>query len=86
MRFVPLLIVVGPARTQYDAKEVCMRRTLFWTGLIVLSVLPVIYGVQIYMTQDLPTIHVWQWLIPAAAALMVFLSRNPDDVLKHHVV
>ena len=63
-----------------------MRRTLFWTGLIVLMVLPVIYGVQIYMTQDLPAVKVWQWLIPAAAVLMVFFSRNPDDVLKHHIV
>jgi len=63
-----------------------MRRTLFWSGWIVLAVLPVIYGVQIYVTQDLPDIHIWQWLIPAAAVLAVFFSRNPDDVLKHHVV
>ncbi|MEA2236636.1 MAG: hypothetical protein QOC81_1360 [Thermoanaerobaculia bacterium] len=63
-----------------------MRRTLFWSGLVVLMVLPVIYGVQIYVTQDLPAIQVWQWIIPAAAGLMVFFSRNPDDVLKHHVV
>jgi len=63
-----------------------MRRTLFWTGWVVLLVLPIIYGVQIYLTQDLPTVHVWQWLIPAAAVLTVFFARNPDDVLKHHVV
>lgn len=63
-----------------------MRRTLFWLGLVILMVLPIIYGVQIYLTQDLPTVQVWQWLIPIAAVLMVFFSRNPDDVLKHHVV
>ena len=62
-----------------------MRITLFWTGLIILMVLPIIYGVQIYMTQDLPAVEVWQWLIPGAAVLMVFFSRNPDDVLKHHI-
>ena len=63
-----------------------MRRTLFWLGLVILLALPIVYGVQIYITQDLPTVHVWQWLIPAAAVLMVVFSRNPDDVLKHHVV
>jgi hypothetical protein len=63
-----------------------MRRTLFWSGLIVLAVLPIVYGVQIYMTQDLPAVQVWQWMIPAAAVLAVFFARNPDDVLKHHVV
>jgi hypothetical protein len=72
---------------QHDAlKEALMRKTLFWLGLVVLLALPIVYGVQIYITQDLPTVHVWQWLIPAAAVLMVFFSRNPDDVLKHHVV
>jgi FtsH-binding integral membrane protein len=87
MPFVLFLIVVRAPRTQDDAlKEALMRRTLFWLGLAVLLALPIVYGVQIYMTQDLPAVHVWQWLIPAAAVLMVFFSRNPDDVLKHHVV
>jgi len=67
-------------------KEAVMRKTLFWSGLIVLMLLPIVYGVQIYVTQDLPAVQVWQWLIPVAAVLMVFFSRNPDDVLKHHIV
>jgi len=63
-----------------------MRKTLFWSGWVVLFVLPIVYGVQIYLTQDLPDIHIWQWAIPAAAVLIVYFSRNHDDVLKHHVV
>lgn len=63
-----------------------MRRTIFWSGWAVLLVLPIVYGVQIFMTQDLPAVHLWQWLIPAAAAVIVYFSRNHDDVLKHHVV
>jgi hypothetical protein len=87
MPFVLALIVARSAGTQADAlKEAHMRRTLFWSGLVVLLALPFVYGVQIYITQDLPTVHVWQWMIPAAAVVIVFFSRNPDDVLKHHVV
>jgi cobalamin biosynthesis protein CobD/CbiB len=87
MPFVPVLMVVRSAGTQDDnLKEALMRKTLFWSGLVVLMVLPFVYGVQIYITQDLPSVQVWQWMIPAAAVVMVFFSRNPDDVLKHHVV
>jgi hypothetical protein len=76
----------SPGTHHDDLKEALMRKTLFWSGLVVLMLLPIVYGVQIYITQDLPTVQVWQWMIPAAAVLMVFFSRNPDDVLKHHVV
>jgi hypothetical protein len=87
MSLVAILIVIRSARTHHDAlKEALMRRTLFWSGWIVLAVLPVVYGVQIFMTQDLPNVEIWQWMIPAAAVLAVFFSRSPDDVLKHHVV
>ena len=63
-----------------------MRRTLFWSGWAVLFALPFVYGAQIYVTQDLPDVHFWQWMIPAAAVVIVYFSRNHDDVLKHHVV
>ena len=63
-----------------------MRRTLFWTGWIVLFLLPVIYGIQIYITQDLPPVEPWKWAIPFAAVVLIYFSRNTDDVLKHHVV
>jgi hypothetical protein len=63
-----------------------MRKTLFWLGWAVLCALPVIYGIQIFMTQDLPPVAPWQWAIPLGAALLIYFSRDTDDVLKHHVV
>ena len=63
-----------------------MRKILFRSGWAVLFALPVIYGVQILMTQDLPPVEPWKWLILFAAVVVVYFSRNTDDVLKHHVV
>lgn len=63
-----------------------MRRKLFWFGWVVLFALPVIYAVQIFITQDLPAVEPWKWAIPIAAAVLIFFSRDTDDVLKHHVV
>lgn len=63
-----------------------MRRKLFWLGWIVLFALPIIYGIQILITQDLPAVEPWKWAIPLAAAVLIYFSRNTDDVLKHHVV
>jgi hypothetical protein len=63
-----------------------MRKTLFWIGWTILFVLPVVYGVQIFLAQDLPPVAPWQWAIPFAAALLIYFSRETDDVLKHRVV
>ncbi|HET7436118.1 MAG TPA: hypothetical protein VFN10_15515 [Thermoanaerobaculia bacterium] len=63
-----------------------MRKTLFAIGWAVLFALPIIYAIQIYMTQDLPPVEWWQWAILFATVLVIYLARNPDDVLKHHVV
>ena len=63
-----------------------MRRFLFLLGWVVLSILPVIYGIQIYMTQDLPRVELWQWGFLFAIVVMIYFSRDTDDVLKHHVV
>jgi len=62
-----------------------MRKMLFWLGWAVLFVLPLVYGVQIYMTQDLPDISLWKWLVPFGAMVLIYFSRNHDDVLKHHL-
>lgn len=63
-----------------------MRKKLFWLGWIILFALPVIYGIQIIVTQDLPAVEPWKWAVPFAAALLIWLARNRDDVLKHHIV
>lgn len=63
-----------------------MRKTLFWVGWAVLFVLPVIYGIQIYIAQDLPRVAPWQWLVPFVAVVIIYFSRDRDDVFKHHVV
>lgn len=63
-----------------------MRKALFRFGWGVLFVLPVIYGVQIVMTQDLPHVEIWQWAILFGAVVLIYFSRDRDDVFKHHVV
>ena len=61
-------------------------RILHRFGWSVLLSLPVIYGIQIYRTQDLPAVEPWQWLVLLAAIVLTYFSRSKDDVLKHHLV
>lgn len=63
-----------------------MRRTLFWIGWILLIGLPVTYGAQVWWTQDLPAVEPWKWALLLGSLLLVYFARNPDDVLRHHVV
>jgi hypothetical protein len=63
-----------------------MRRLVFWMGWVVLGVLPVIWGIQIYMIKNFPPIEWWKWFIPLAAVLMIFFTRNRDSVLSHHIM
>ena len=63
-----------------------MRKTLFAIGWIILFALPLIYGIEIFVTQDLPPVEWWKWAILFATVVLIYASRNRDDVLKHHVV
>jgi hypothetical protein len=63
-----------------------MRKALFWLGWIVLFALPVVFTIQIVMMQDLPKVAPWQWAVPFAAIVLIYFTRNRDDVLHHHVV
>jgi hypothetical protein len=63
-----------------------MRKAIYWLGWALLLVLPVIFGIQIYLLQDLPKVEPWKWVVPFLAVLMIYVFRNRDDVLKHHVV
>jgi hypothetical protein len=62
-----------------------MRKTLFRASWALLIALPVIYGIQIYITQDLPDIQIWKWAILFGSVVVIYFSRNTDDVLKHHL-
>lgn len=62
-----------------------MRKNLYILGWALLAALPVIYGIQIYLAQDLPRVEPWKWLVLFAAVVLIFFTRDRDDVLKHHV-
>jgi hypothetical protein len=81
-----VLIPRQGAATNIPCQEPDMRKTIFWFGWAVLIALPLIYGAQIILSQDLPSLQLWQWPIPFVAALLIYVSRNRDDVLKHHLV
>lgn len=63
-----------------------MRRTLFWLGWILLIALPLVYGVQVFLTQDLPRVEPWKWAILFGAVMVVYFARNTDEVLRHRLV
>lgn len=63
-----------------------MRKALFWFGWAVLFALPIAYGIEIFRFQDLPPVAAWKWLVPLAAVVLIFFSRDRDDVLRHHLV
>lgn len=63
-----------------------MRRTFYWIGWVLLIGLPIAYGVQIVLTQDLPPVEPWKWAALLVSLLLVYFARNPDDVLRHRLV
>ena len=63
-----------------------MRRFLFWFGWGILIALPFAFAFEIWWIQNLPKIALWQWAILAGAVVLIYFSRDRDDVLKHHVV
>ncbi len=63
-----------------------MRKALFWFGWIILGILPVALGIEIFMADDLPHIQPWKWAILLGAVLLIYFARNRDSVLVHHVV
>ena len=58
-----------------------MRRTLFWFGWAVLLALPVLYGVQVYVIQDLLKMESWKWLALLGAALLYTLPDTSGRTL-----
>jgi lipid-A-disaccharide synthase-like uncharacterized protein len=62
-----------------------MRRALFWTGWAVLFALPIAFTLEVIIEQDLPDVQPWKWAILAGAVLLIYFSRNRDDVFKHRL-
>ena len=62
-----------------------MRRALFWTGWAILFALPIAFAWEVFLDQDLPSLPPWKWAILATAVLLIYFSRNRDDVFKYHV-
>jgi hypothetical protein len=63
-----------------------VRKSLYWLGWAVLAVLPIVFGIQANMTQDLPKVEPWKWIIPFAAVVLIYAFRDRDEVFNHHVV
>jgi len=63
-----------------------MRKKLFWLGWTVLFALPVVYGIQIVVSQDLPAVEPWKWAVLFAAVVLIYFARNRDEVLKHRLI
>ena len=62
-----------------------MRKALFRLGWAIVIALPIVFMVEVVMKQDLPVVQMWKWAVLAAAVLLLYFTRNRDDVLKHHV-
>ena len=63
-----------------------MRKYLHWLAWAILFVLPVAYAFEIWWIQNLPKVELWQWSILFAAVVLLYFSRDRDEVMKHHVV
>jgi len=63
-----------------------MRKALWRIGWSILFVLPIIYIIQIVLTQDLPPVAPWQWVLLFGVVAVLYFARDRDDVLKHHVI
>lgn len=62
-----------------------MRKQIHRIGWAILFALPIAFAAEVLYEQDLPAIQPWKWAIAAVAVLLIYVSRNRDDVLKHHL-
>jgi lipid-A-disaccharide synthase-like uncharacterized protein len=67
-------------------KEDVMRRKLYLSGWVILFMLPLAFTTEILLSQDLPAVPPWKWALLAGAVLLVYFTRNRDEVLKHHLI
>lgn len=63
-----------------------LRKFFYRLGWAILIVLPIAFIVEIVVSQDLPLVQPWKWVILFGAVALVYATRDRDDVLRHHVV
>lgn len=62
-----------------------VRKILFWGGWGLLLFYALYWAYEIWAIQDLPKINVFKWLILGATVLLIFASRNREEVTAHHL-
>jgi len=62
------------------------RKLVVWLGWSALIVFPIIFAIEIIVIQDLPLVQPWKWAILVGAVFMIYLARDRDNALRHHVV
>lgn len=62
-----------------------MRKQINRIAWAILFALPIAFTAEVLYQQDMPAVQPWKWAIAATAVLLVYATRNRDDVLKHHL-
>jgi hypothetical protein len=80
--------IVRKANARHLAQEegAMMRKTFSWFAWSVLFALPIVFAIQIFILEDIPRVEWWKWVILLATVLVLYFSRDRDEVLKHRLV
>ena len=62
-----------------------IRKGIFWAGWVAMLVYSVIFVVQGWILQDIPPIAIWKWAVLGATVILIYSSRNTDEVFTHHL-
>jgi len=63
-----------------------MRKAIFWLGWTILFLIPVAFVAEVLIIQDMPPFPMWKYAVPVVGIALIYLARNHDDVLHHHLV
>jgi len=63
-----------------------MRRAIFWTGWVILFLIPAAFIAEVLIIQDMPAFPPWKYVVPVIGIALIYLGRNRDDVFQHHLV
>lgn len=62
-----------------------LRRSLFWAAWVLLGAYVVIFGVQIYLMQDLPPVSAVKWIVLFATCAAIYALRDRTEVTQYHL-